>query len=82
MHLIKYVAFFFIVGLKYDREWLLQGSGGEILTQKKVADICPSLLNSQKPGVSFKFSQYLKAQFQSKVMEPFATSHYFVQNLG
>ncbi|RLM54917.1 molybdenum cofactor sulfurase [Panicum miliaceum] len=26
-------------GLKYDREWLLQGSGGEILTQKKVPEL-------------------------------------------
>lgn len=26
----------FYLGLKYDREWLLQGSGGEVLTQKKV----------------------------------------------
>ncbi|XP_062229533.1 molybdenum cofactor sulfurase [Phragmites australis] len=26
-------------GLKYDREWLLQGLGGEILTQKKVPDL-------------------------------------------
>ncbi|XP_047084225.1 molybdenum cofactor sulfurase-like [Lolium rigidum] len=28
-----------IGGLKYDREWLLQGSGGEILTQKKVPEL-------------------------------------------
>uniref|UniRef100_A0A0E0LEI6 Molybdenum cofactor sulfurase n=1 Tax=Oryza punctata TaxID=4537 RepID=A0A0E0LEI6_ORYPU len=26
-------------GLMYDREWLLQGSGGEILTQKKVPEL-------------------------------------------
>ncbi|CAD6335891.1 unnamed protein product [Miscanthus lutarioriparius] len=26
-------------GLKYDREWLLQGSGGEVLTQKKVPEL-------------------------------------------
>lgn len=26
-------------GLKYDREWLLQGSGGEVLTQKKVPEM-------------------------------------------
>ncbi|GJN39087.1 hypothetical protein PR202_gb28183 [Eleusine coracana subsp. coracana] len=26
-------------GFKYDREWLLQGSGGEILTQKKVPEL-------------------------------------------
>ncbi|CAN6173194.1 unnamed protein product [Urochloa humidicola] len=26
-------------GLKYDREWLLQGPGGEILTQKKVPEL-------------------------------------------
>ncbi|KAJ1260323.1 hypothetical protein BS78_10G223400 [Paspalum vaginatum] len=26
-------------GLKYDREWLLQGSGGDILTQKKVPEL-------------------------------------------
>ncbi|XP_020394925.1 molybdenum cofactor sulfurase isoform X1 [Zea mays] len=26
-------------GLKYDREWLLQGLGGEILTQKKVPEL-------------------------------------------
>ncbi|KAL0912300.1 hypothetical protein M5K25_018264 [Dendrobium thyrsiflorum] len=27
-------------GLKYDREWLLRGSNGEILTQKKVPRLC------------------------------------------
>jgi hypothetical protein len=29
----------FSLGLKYDREWLLQGSDGQILTQKKVTDL-------------------------------------------
>lgn len=28
------------LGLKYDREWLLKGSSGEILTQKKVPEMC------------------------------------------
>jgi len=39
MHFINMLSFFFNLGLKYDREWLLQGSGGEILTQKKVTEI-------------------------------------------
>ncbi|CAL9145333.1 unnamed protein product [Musa hybrid cultivar] len=28
------------IGLKYDREWLLKGPTGEILTQKKVPEMC------------------------------------------
>nr|CAD1834558.1 unnamed protein product [Ananas comosus var. bracteatus] len=28
------------IGLKYDREWLLRGLSGEILTQKKVPEMC------------------------------------------
>ena len=36
---MHFINIFFNLGLKYDREWLLQGSGGEILTQKKVNEL-------------------------------------------
>ncbi|XP_044962488.1 molybdenum cofactor sulfurase isoform X1 [Hordeum vulgare subsp. vulgare] len=57
-------------GLKYDREWLLQGSGGEILTQKKVPELgsIRTLINLEL-GKLFVESPKRKDKLQISLLE-------------
>ncbi|XP_048546129.1 molybdenum cofactor sulfurase [Triticum urartu] len=57
-------------GLKYDREWLLQGSGGEILTQKKVPELASirTLINLEL-GKLFVESPKRKDKLQISLLE-------------
>jgi len=57
-------------GLKYDREWLLQGSGGEILTQKKVPELSSiRTLIDLELGKLFLESPKHKDKLQISVLE-------------
>ncbi|KAG2607867.1 molybdenum cofactor sulfurase-like isoform X2 [Panicum virgatum] len=57
-------------GLKYDREWLLQGSGGEILTQKKVPELSSiRTLIDLELGKLFLESPKRKDKLQISVLE-------------
>ncbi|KAF8658689.1 hypothetical protein HU200_059164 [Digitaria exilis] len=57
-------------GLKYDREWLLQGSGGEILTQKKVPELSSiCTLIDLELGKLFLESPKCKDKLQISVLE-------------
>uniref|UniRef100_A0A453SY96 MOSC domain-containing protein n=1 Tax=Aegilops tauschii subsp. strangulata TaxID=200361 RepID=A0A453SY96_AEGTS len=58
-------------GLKYDREWLLQGSGGEILTQKKVVPELASIrtLINLELGKLFVESPKRKDKLQISLLE-------------
>nr|CAB3471132.1 unnamed protein product [Digitaria exilis] len=57
-------------GLKYDREWLLQGSGGEILTQKKVPELSSiRTLIDLEHGKLFLESPKCKDKLQISVLE-------------
>ncbi|CAL5041460.1 unnamed protein product [Urochloa decumbens] len=57
-------------GLKYDREWLLQGSGGEILTQKKVPELSSiSTLIDLELGKLFLESPKCKDKLQISILE-------------
>lgn len=57
-------------GLKYDREWLLQGSGGEILTQKRVPELgsIRTLINLEL-GKLFVESPKRKDKLQISLLE-------------
>ncbi|KAL6873775.1 hypothetical protein ACP4OV_013857 [Aristida adscensionis] len=57
-------------GLKYDREWLLQGPGGEILTQKKVPELSSvRTLIDLKLGKLFVESPKCKDKLQISLLE-------------